>query len=1023
MSGTTPHRGSTFMQSLALDGTSAFYALGQVEGFDPVSRFATTAPQSRTTLLSADFLTGFDSVATDGTKVYISNGGSGAEQQYGPYTTFVVARNVSDNSTYIFPNGQHVVVNGNVPSDYPSCIDVNLYTPPPPAPSPDPRVNPNRPTGLAVQKTGNILAIAHGGIGLIRLFDKASGALLSQSISVPNPQGLAAAPNGDLWVISGTSLRRYKDLATTPSLVQQITGFVAPVAVSVHPSNNDIVLVADGGSAQVIKAFNRSASNVNQALWTYGQVGGYSNGPDVTDNKFAFQVGARNDPFIHTALAVQSDGSFWIGDGGTSRLMHINSSHSTSLPADTIMFLPHNGWTAVDMNNPRRVIGDNYLEFEVDYTKPIQQGWTLKKNWAAGLDSKYLDPFSGINSISTLSNNRIYGTVNDTVSKLKVVIELPAAANQPLRICKDASNNDLVLAKIDQAPDFYGAGGQLQSPSFEIDGSLRYQVFSQPGSPQVAFYKKALSGFDAFGNPQWAAPTLLASAAYNNSDPAALGDYDARFPITSSNVIVSFDPGHDKWTVPPEGSPPLAAATGWHLGGVSVGSSAWEWKASRAVAAEVPFDNLGSFDIGDGVQYAGSVAMALGQNVLYGYPGEFWNQTEAGQWMHFYDDGLFVGEFGTSGIYRNPSRGALAGFSGNSFYPTLVGVGSSNEAASDGDVYLWANDESQHSGVIRWHVLGTNTIREQSGTVSLGGSVSLTGSSASFPTALSARPGDGQVMLSWTAGAGVGSYDVKRSTTSGGPYATIFTTTSTSYTVPGLTNGTPYYFVVSASGAQINSNQVQAFPFNVVGKAGQLTGGAETPFQVNSTAPMSGQPALVGLSDVFGNLAHTNVGTKGYVVYNWSPTNRPPDDNSLPVPFTTNSNLLSPFSATVGSGWFNQSRFVSNRFTIDGVVGADCALNLHNGFSGVINISVSDTATHYLTVFCPPVFADQRQFTIKIKPVGQNSPVASYTVDEPQGSGENHILQFVFSGNITLSIENVSGFYGNAGCLQAILFD
>ncbi|MFN2513924.1 MAG: hypothetical protein ABR568_21220, partial [Pyrinomonadaceae bacterium] len=41
------------------------------------------------------------------------------------------------------------------------------------------------------------------------------------------------------------------------------------------------------------------------------------------------------------------------------------------------------------------------------------------------------------------------------------------------------------------------------------------------------------------------------------------------------------------------------------------------------------------------------------------------------------------------------------------------------------------------------------------------------------PTGLTATAGNAQVALSWTASSGATSYNVKRSTTSGGPYTTI----------------------------------------------------------------------------------------------------------------------------------------------------------------------------------------------------------------------------------------------------------
>jgi cellulose 1,4-beta-cellobiosidase len=84
------------------------------------------------------------------------------------------------------------------------------------------------------------------------------------------------------------------------------------------------------------------------------------------------------------------------------------------------------------------------------------------------------------------------------------------------------------------------------------------------------------------------------------------------------------------------------------------------------------------------------------------------------------------------------------------------------------------------------------------------------------PTGLSATPGVSQVALSWTGSPGAASYSVKRATTSGGPYTTVASgVTTTSYTDTGLTNGTLYYYVVSAvnfQGESPNTAQVSAKP-------------------------------------------------------------------------------------------------------------------------------------------------------------------------------------------------------------------
>ena len=83
------------------------------------------------------------------------------------------------------------------------------------------------------------------------------------------------------------------------------------------------------------------------------------------------------------------------------------------------------------------------------------------------------------------------------------------------------------------------------------------------------------------------------------------------------------------------------------------------------------------------------------------------------------------------------------------------------------------------------------------------------------PTGLTATAGNAQVTLSWTASSGATSYNVKRSTTNGSGYQTIGSPTTASFTNTGLTNGTTYFYVVSAvngAGESGNSTPASATP-------------------------------------------------------------------------------------------------------------------------------------------------------------------------------------------------------------------
>ncbi len=85
------------------------------------------------------------------------------------------------------------------------------------------------------------------------------------------------------------------------------------------------------------------------------------------------------------------------------------------------------------------------------------------------------------------------------------------------------------------------------------------------------------------------------------------------------------------------------------------------------------------------------------------------------------------------------------------------------------------------------------------------------------PMQLSAAASNAAVRLSWTATPGATSYFVKRATSSGGPYTTNGTPTFSAFTDVSVTNGTIYYYVVTAvnaAGVSGNSAQVSAAPVN-----------------------------------------------------------------------------------------------------------------------------------------------------------------------------------------------------------------
>src|SRR5665213_2687421 len=69
------------------------------------------------------------------------------------------------------------------------------------------------------------------------------------------------------------------------------------------------------------------------------------------------------------------------------------------------------------------------------------------------------------------------------------------------------------------------------------------------------------------------------------------------------------------------------------------------------------------------------------------------------------------------------------------------------------------------------------------------------------PTGFSATVSLGQVTLKWATNSSATSYNIKRATTTGGPYTVVANISGTSYTDTGVVNGTIYYYVISSVGS------------------------------------------------------------------------------------------------------------------------------------------------------------------------------------------------------------------------------
>src|SRR3989338_1482826 len=138
----------------------------------------------------------------------------------------------------------------------------------------------------------------------------------------------------------------------------------------------------------------------------------------------------------------------------------------------------------------------------------------------------------------------------------------------------------------------------------------------------------------------------------------------------------------------------------------------------------------------------------------------------------------------------------------------------------------------------------------------------------SSPTNLTGTAGNTTASLSWSASSGATSYTVKRSTTNGGPYTAVATgLTGTSHADTGLTNGTTYYYVVSAvnaDGESANSAQASVTPFAMVENPVPVTYEAEA-MTLSQYEIDPGYPQVIKVSSAYvsGNATQVFGGVTG----------------------------------------------------------------------------------------------------------------------------------------------------------------
>ena len=662
MTGSAKHRGySNCMTGLSFGSSFGYFCTGYSEGSSSAGKFNINKPNIKIEIFPSGGTTGnINYTATDGTNVYW-----GVQDAFSANNNFVFGTKVSDDSETGFSDGvAYTVTYGKAYAKVISLVN-----------APNARIS-----GLAVQKTGNYLFVARMDLNQLQVLNKITGALL-KTLTFISPRGISVDGGGNLWMVSGTNtLAKYgvNTDGTLTGATLTLPGLTAPLSTQVSP-DGIIVSVADGGTSQQVKCFNNSTGS---AISTLGTLGGYTNDATVSNSKFYFNendVPKNARPFI----AYQADGSFWVNDAGNSRVQHYSAASSF---LDRIMYLGSSYSTWVDKGNINRVFC-RYLEFEIDYS--VQNlsgntGWTLVKNWGANVTTGYDDAFQNMKPI-TLSNGRTYAMI--VKGSNSEVVEL--MGNGTMRFTGILKNT-------------VGYNSHFLCE----DGSL--QLYNEDNSvPIISTIKRfPLIGFDGSNNPLWSTtPELLATAITNTTlgNPVATPRTQVFSPTTNKVVLYNYKAYSNNMGP--------VFSSGFHLGLMQKGSNnkylfQTEKSTHRNYGGDFP--KAGMFDIGNGVSdFAGGNVNIVDKNIITSYHGEFWKASQTNKYNHYYDNGLAIGQFGTTRPQVGFGNHAAAMMAGNALTPVVA-------KDSNGDLYLYHGDESDHSGVHRWKITGLNTVSEQS---------------------------------------------------------------------------------------------------------------------------------------------------------------------------------------------------------------------------------------------------------------------------------------------------------------------
>jgi hypothetical protein len=290
------------------------------------------------------------------------------------------------------------------------------------------------------------------------------------------------------------------------------------------------------------------------------------------------------------------------------------------------------------------------------------------------------------------------------------------------------------------------------------------------------------------------------------------------------------------------------------------------------------------------------------------------------------------------------------------------------------------------------------------------------------PGALTATAGSEQISLTWTAASGATLYNIHRGDASGGPYTPIQSDwPGTSFTDTGLTNGTPYFYVVTATNATGEgpaSNEASATPFEPVSTTTALasapnssTFGQSVTFTATITSG-SGVPAGTVTFTEGATVWASNVAVNGAGQASFSTTALTVGSHTLTATFTGASGWLGSSGTNGGAPQIVNPAPITVTFTSGG---AQDGWVLESGETSNVGGSLNATSSNSSALRVGDNNQDRQYKTVvsfDTSSIPDGATIVSVTLRLLRGSltGTN---PFTTHGTCWVDVQNGSGFSGS----------